>query len=144
LQNAKLFEKLHLSIGRDQSIAGLHDIPSLSACTLKVLDFSVIIYHGPTLPLAELREELEAMPVAGDDMLEALSFEARVDADVTEDFIGSIFQIVEKVLVLLVLEHMMLLPNFHEDNYVLTIFVYFSIIRVMIRADPPLYKAYAP
>jgi len=37
--------------------------------------------------------------MAGHNMLEALSFEVRVDGDETEDSIGSIIQNVEKVLV---------------------------------------------
>jgi hypothetical protein len=95
LQNAKLLEKLHLSVGLGWSLVGLHDILSPSASTLKVLDLTVFLYDE--LPLAGLCDELEAM--AGHNMLEALSFEVRVDSDETVDSIGSIIQKVEKELV---------------------------------------------
>ena len=95
LQNAKLLEKLHLSVGPGWSLVGLHDILSLSASTLKVLDLTVSLYDD--LPLAGLCDELEAM--AEYNMLEALSFEVQVDADETESSVGSIIQEVEKVLV---------------------------------------------
>jgi hypothetical protein len=49
------------------------------------------------LPLAGLCEELEAM--AGQYVLEALSFEVYLDGHGAEDSIGSIIQNVEKVLV---------------------------------------------
>ena len=66
--------------------------------TLKVLDLSVRLYDDFTRPpLAGLCEELEAM--AGHNILEALSFEFEVDGDETEDFVGSIIQKLEKVLV---------------------------------------------
>ena len=104
LQNAKLLEKLHLSVGvgRTRRLAELHDIfllsPSASR-TLKVLDLTVPLVCGDfvSLPLAGLCEELEAM--TGHNMLEALSFEIRVDGHETEDYIGSIIQRVEKELV---------------------------------------------
>ena len=95
LQNAKLLEKLHLSVGLGCSLVGLHDILSPIASTLNVLDLTVSLYVD--LPLAGLCDELEAM--AGHNMLEALSFEVRVNGDETEDAIGSIIQNVEKVLV---------------------------------------------
>jgi hypothetical protein len=97
LQNAKLLESLHFSVGRGRS---LHDILSLSARTLKVLDLTVPLYDDTfpvPLPLAGLCGELEAM--AGHNMLETLSLEVEMDIAVTEDFIGSIIQKVEKVLV---------------------------------------------
>jgi hypothetical protein len=102
LQNAKLLEELHLSIGRgpNSSLVGLHDIFSP---TLKVLDLTVDLYdNSPVfLPLqvGGLCEELEAL--AGYNMLEALSFEVQLEVDglETEDFIGSIIQKVEGVLV---------------------------------------------
>ena len=91
LQNAKLLERLSLSVRRDRSLVGLHDILSPIARTLKVLDLTV------SLSLPGLCEELEAL--AGHNMLEALSLEVEVDGNETEDFIGSIIQNVEKVLV---------------------------------------------
>ena len=95
MQNAKLLEKLYLSVGLGWSLVELHDILSLSASTLKVLDLTVSLYDD--LPLAGLRHELELM--AGYNMLEALSFEVQIDADETESSVGSIIQEVEKVLV---------------------------------------------
>ena len=95
LQNAKLLENLHLSVGFDRSLVGLHDILSPCARTLKVLDLTVSLYSVP-LPLAGLCEELEVM--AGHYVLEAFSFEVQVDGHETEDFIGSTIQKVEKVL----------------------------------------------
>ena len=99
LQNAKLLEKLHLSVGHGQSLEGFRDILSPVARTLKVLSFSVPTdYHSATLPaLAGLCEELEAM--AGRYMLEALSIEIFIEDDVTADSVGSNFQKVENVLV---------------------------------------------
>ena len=95
LQNAKLLEKLHLSVGLGWSLVGLHDILSPNASTLKVLDLTVSLYDD--LPLAGLCDELEAM--AGHNVLESLSFEVQVDGDETVDSIGSIIQKVEKVLI---------------------------------------------
>ena len=95
LQNAKLLEKLHLSVGLSWGLVGLHDILSPSASTLKILHLTVSLDVG--LPLAGLCDELEAM--AGHNMLEALSFLVRVDGDESEDSIGPIIQNVEKVLV---------------------------------------------
>ena len=98
LQNAKLLEKLHLSVARGQSLVGLHDILFPSARTLKVLDLTVSLYDDSVgVPLAWLCEELEAM--AGHNMLEVLSFEVQVDDDETEDFIGPIMQKMEEILV---------------------------------------------
>ena len=98
LQNAKLLEKLHLSVGFDRSLVGLHDILSPSARTLKVLDLTVYLYDDSVpLRLAGLCEELEAME--GHYMLESLSFEIQVDGHETEDLVGSTIQKVEKVLV---------------------------------------------
>ena len=91
LQNAELLEKLHLSIDQG-SLVGL-----LSPRSLKVLDLSVPLYGSARLPLAGLCEELEAM--AGYNILEVLSIEVQVDANESGDFIGSIIQKLEKVLV---------------------------------------------
>ena len=96
LQNAKLLEKLHLSVGPGQSLVRLHDILSSSAHTLKVLGLTVPLCAFP-LALAGLCEGLEAM--AGRYILEALSFEVQVDGHESEDFIGSTIQEVENVLV---------------------------------------------
>ena len=99
LQNAKLLEKLHLSVdvGRG-SLVGLRDMLSPSASALKVLDFKVPLYdESISLSLAGIYEELEAM--AGHNILEALSFEVNVDGHETVDVIGSIIHNVEKVLV---------------------------------------------
>ena len=46
LQNAKLLEKLHLSVGSGQSALRLYDILSSSTGTFKTLDFSVSIYNS--------------------------------------------------------------------------------------------------
>ena len=94
-QNAKSLETFQLYNG-NQSLVGLHDILSLSARTLKVFDLSVSLSHN-SLALPGLREELEAM--AGRNIVEAFSFEVRVDDDVTEDLVGEIFRQVEEVLV---------------------------------------------
>jgi hypothetical protein len=96
LPKVKLLEELHLCVGDDRSLVELHDIQVLSR-TLKVLDLTVSLYHGSSIFLGGLCEELEAL--AGHNMLEALSFKVRVDGLETEDFIGSIIQKVEKVLV---------------------------------------------
>jgi len=99
VQNAKLLEKLHLSLaGYDQSLEGI-----LSACagTLKVLDLTLPLcerYDGTfNLPFEGLCEELKGM--AGHNVLEALSFEVDVIRNETADSIGSMIQNVEKVLV---------------------------------------------
>ena len=70
---------LRLKVVADQSIVG---ILSLSACTLKVLDLRVSLYHlnYRVRPLAGLCEELEAM--AGHsltNMPEALSLEVHLN-----------------------------------------------------------------
>ena len=95
LQNAKSLEKLCLYIGHQSSV-DLHDIPSISAGTLKVLDLSVSLYSNP-LTFSGIWEGLEAM--AGRNMLEALSFKIQVDGGESEDVIGSILQKAEDVLV---------------------------------------------
>ena len=99
LQNAKLLEKLRLSVGLHQSLVGLHDILFLGARTLKVLDLTVSLYNDsvPLLPLAGLCEELAAM--AGNNILEALFLDVHVEGHETEESIGSIIQYVEKALV---------------------------------------------
>ena len=105
VQNAKLLEKLHLKVGYGQGLVGLHDIVSLSAHTLKVLDLTGSFYMNfvyRPVTLLGLSEELEAM--AGHNILEALSFTCNVYVKEahhhdTEDSIGSLIQNVEKVLV---------------------------------------------
>ena len=99
LQNAKLLEKLHLNLCGSESLVGLGDILSSSTRTLKLLGLEVPLYRvfPPRQPLVELCVELETM--AGRDMLEALSFEVVLFSLETEDFIGSIIQEVEKLLV---------------------------------------------
>ena len=96
LQNAKLLEKLHLSVGSGQSALRLYDILSSSTGTFKTLDFSVSIYNS-SLPLGRLCEGLDGM--AEHNMLEALSFDILVDEGETEDFVGSQVQRVEEVLI---------------------------------------------
>ena len=98
LQNAKLLEKLHLSlVSPDQSFGGLHDILSASACILKVFDLSLSLYPGINLRLEGFCDALETM--AGRNMLEALSLEVNVYRYMTADTIGSFIQSVEKILV---------------------------------------------
>ena len=97
LQNAKLLERLHLSVGHRWSVLSLYDILLPISRTLKALDISVSIYNCSPLPLAGLCEGLEAM--AGHYTLEAFSFELLVDEYLAEDDIGSEVQRVEKVLV---------------------------------------------
>ena len=105
LQNAKLLEKLRIEVNYHQSLAGLHEVLSPGASTLKVLDLKVHIdvsYENFLYePLEGICEELEAL--AGNNVLEALSFEivvpVRVDIDETENYIGSLIQEMEKVLV---------------------------------------------
>ena len=96
LQNAKLLEKLHLSVSLGLSLVGLL---SPSARILRVLDLTTFLYRFPFPPLDGLCEELEAM--TGHNMLEALSLDLEVEAYAhdTDDFIGSTFQNVEKVMV---------------------------------------------
>ena len=87
LQNARLLEELHLSVGPDQSSVGLHNNLSPCARTLKVLALTVSLNSVPPL-------------LAGHYcILEALFLEVQVDGDEAEDFIGSIMQKVEEVLV---------------------------------------------
>ena len=96
LQNAKLLEKLDLSMGLDRSFVGL--LSPIARTSLKFLDLTVSLCDETTLqPLAGLCEELETM--AGHNMLEVLSLEVLVDGHETENFVGSIIQHVEKVLV---------------------------------------------
>ena len=98
LQNAKLLEKVDLSVFGTRSLVG---ILSLSPLTLKVLHLSVDLHNREPVPLGGrlggLCEELEAL--AGHNMLEALSFALTVDGNETEDSIGYVMQKVEKVLV---------------------------------------------
>ena len=95
LQNAKLLEKLHLSVHFLRSIVGL--LSPSARRTLKVLDLTVYLYRFSVYPLSGVCDELEAM--AGQNMLEALSFEINIDGHETEDFIGSGIQKVEEILV---------------------------------------------
>jgi hypothetical protein len=102
LENANLLEELHLSIFCGQSLVRLHDIlsPTSSARTLKVLHFTVSLFDKSlrlNQRFAGLCEGLEAM--AGDNMLEVLSFDIDVDLHDTEDSVGCEVQRVEKVLV---------------------------------------------
>jgi hypothetical protein len=75
LENAKLLEELHLSVGSGQGLVGLYDILS----TLKILDLTVSI-KSVSLGFCE---ELEAM--AGHNILAALSLEICVDGLDTKD-----------------------------------------------------------
>ena len=98
LQNAKLIEKLHISLFRDGTLVDLHDVLFLRARTLKVLDLTVFLTDTwNSFFLGGLCEELEAL--AGHNMLEALFLKILVDGYETEYFIGSIIQKVEGVLV---------------------------------------------
>jgi hypothetical protein len=97
LENAKLLEKLHLSVVHGRSLVG---VLSSSARTLKALDLSVCLYDNlkkNSVFLGGICEELEAL--AGHNVLEALSFEVEVLNYVTERFLGSTIRKVEKVLV---------------------------------------------
>ena len=80
------------------SLVALHDILSCRARTLKVLDLTVSLCNKRiSVFLGGIYEELEAL--AGRNMLEALSLHIYIDRHETEDFIGSIIQKVEGVLV---------------------------------------------
>ena len=94
LQNAKLLENFDFSVFGARNLVG---ILSLSPRTLKVLNLKVALHNWGSTLLGGLYEELEAL--AGHNMLEALSFAFHLDGDETEDFIRSIIQKVEKVLV---------------------------------------------
>ena len=96
LQNANLLEELRLPDGLGQGIVGLHDILSLTACTLKVLHLTMPFhsYVSVSLPI-RLCEGLEAM--AGHNVLEALTFE--IGTTYAEECIGNIIQKVGEVLV---------------------------------------------
>ena len=96
LQNAQSLEELHLSVDCRRNLVGLLS-PSARSGTLKVLDLTVFLYRFCTPPLAGLCEEFEAM--SGRNKVEALFFEVKVDAHESEDFIGSVIQKVEEVLV---------------------------------------------
>ena len=95
LQNSKLLEKLHLEVAHGWSLVGLL---SPSSRALKALHLSVSLWDNSVF-LGGICEELEAL--AGHNMLEALSFKVCgvVDDDDTGDFIGSVIQKVENVLV---------------------------------------------
>ena len=96
-QNAKLLEKLQLTVGCGESLLGLRDLLSPCTRTLKVFDLTVPIFFDE--PLKGVCEELEAL--AGNNILEALSFEIEVCAVYKEidHALGSAMQNVEKVLV---------------------------------------------
>ena len=91
LQKANLLEKLELSVGRGKNLVGLL---SQNARTLKVLHLS----GGGSHFLGGICEVLEAL--VGDNVLEAFQFDVGIDSDGTmsKDFVGSIFQKVENVL----------------------------------------------
>ena len=93
LQNAKLLEKLHLKVVNGQNLVGLL---SPSARSLKALHLSVFLTDGSVIR-GGICEELKAL--AGDNMLEALSFKVRVIFADTVGFVGSIIQKVENVLI---------------------------------------------
>ena len=95
-QNAKFLEELVITVfAPGRNLVGLL---SPSAHTLRLLFLSVPFYDDSvSLRLSGLCEELEAM--AGQNKLEALACVFNVTGDETEDFIGSICQEVEKVLV---------------------------------------------
>jgi hypothetical protein len=104
LQNAKSLEKLHLYVGWDQSLEGLHDILSTSASTLQTLGFTALTgtfeTYGDDFPqsLEGVCEGLETL-AGHNSMLEALSFDiVTAHHDETEEAIGSLIQNVEKVL----------------------------------------------
>jgi len=98
LQNAKLLERLHLTVEHHEDLMGLHDIISTCAPTLKVIDMSISFYDNLDLPpLTVLCEELEEM--AGHNSLETLSFKIQLGGDETEDSVGSAVQNVAKILV---------------------------------------------
>jgi len=94
LQNAKLLENLCLRNGYGQIIVRLHDILAPSARTLKVLDLTLPIHSMP--PPSGLCEELEAM--AGHNVLESMTFAVEVEGHETVDYIGSMIEKVEEVL----------------------------------------------
>ena len=94
LQNAKLLEELDIEVDHGRSLVGLL---SLSARTLKTLYLWTTLSWDKSVFLGGICEELEAM--AGHNMLEALTFQIRVVERDTEEFIGSIIQKVENVLV---------------------------------------------
>ena len=101
VRNAKLLEKLHLTVRYGQSLVELHDILSPRAYTLKVLTLTgtltELLYVSVHQPFQRLWEELEAM--AGHNMLEALTFEVYVGFRDSENSIASMIRNVEKVLV---------------------------------------------
>ena len=94
LENSKFLESFHLYLGHGRSIAR---ILSPGARILKVLDLAISFFHMNSFDLGEFYEELEAL--AGHNLLETLFFKVVLFDLVTEDFVGSIFQEVEKVLV---------------------------------------------
>ena len=98
LQNAKLLEKLHLSVVSGERLVGLHDILSPISRTLKDLSFLLSTDGSAPLPaLTGLCEGLEVM--AGHYVLEVLSIIFVIGEDDALDSVGSDFQKVEKALV---------------------------------------------
>jgi hypothetical protein len=79
LQNAKLLEKLCLSVGvLGWDLMELHDTLSPCARTLKVLDLTLSLRDGPVAqPIGGLCRALEA--IAGHNMLESLFLEVEID-----------------------------------------------------------------
>ena len=73
LQDAKVLEKLHLSVALGRYLVGLHDILSPISRTLKVLGLTISSFISASASLKGICDELEAM--AGHYMLEALSIE---------------------------------------------------------------------
>ena len=94
LENAKLLERLHLTVDIGMSLVG---VLSTGARTLKVLDLTLSLYQYRVSPLAWLCKEFEAM--TGHNTLEVLSFEVLVDSHHTFDSVGSTIQQVENILV---------------------------------------------
>ena len=102
LQNAKLLEKLHLSVCLCRVLLeGLHDI--LSPCThfiiLKTLISQYPYMKNPRISLFRYRFQAFARNRKRWRGLKTLSFEVNVDGYERQNLIGSIIQIVEKVLV---------------------------------------------
>ena len=94
LQNAELLESFFLYIGQSGSIKG---ILSPGARILKVLDLTLMFNFLRDPFLGGICEELEAL--VGHNLLETLSLKVLLFHLVTVDFMGAIFQEVEKVLV---------------------------------------------
>ena len=99
IHNARFLEKLLLSTTHNYSLVGLHAVLAPRARTLKSIELSVsleTVIGTVRLPLGGFCRELEAM--AGRNRLEELIFEIYLESKDKEDFIGSIVQNVERVL----------------------------------------------